>query len=83
MREDLSQNILGVFTRRLLIQGEKLTAGTTWHSAAMLNTLRFGIIEVTNTNTKPESADTDTNTNTLCFGIIEVGHEHNCTQADV
>ena len=31
---------------RLLIQGEKLTAGTTWHSAAMLNTLRFGIIEV-------------------------------------
>jgi len=29
----------------LLLEGEKLTAGTTWHSAAMLNTLRFGIIE--------------------------------------
>jgi len=29
----------------LLLEGEKLTAGTTWHSAAMLNTLRFNIIE--------------------------------------
>ena len=29
-----------------LMKGEKLTAGTTWHSAAMLNTLRFNIIEV-------------------------------------
>ena len=28
------------------MKGEKLTAGTTWHSAAMLNTLRFNIIEV-------------------------------------
>ena len=33
-------------TPYVITQGEKLTAGTTWHSAAMLNTLRFGIIEV-------------------------------------
>ena len=29
----------------VLLEAEKLTAGTTWHSAAMLNTLRGNIIE--------------------------------------
>jgi glycine/D-amino acid oxidase-like deaminating enzyme len=29
----------------LLLEAEKLTAGTTWHSAAMVNSLRFGIVE--------------------------------------
>ena len=35
----------GVGQGVVLLESEKLTAGTTWHSAAMLNTLRGNIIE--------------------------------------
>ena len=36
---------LGAGSSCLLLEGEKLTSGTTWHSAAMLNTLRSSITE--------------------------------------
>jgi len=36
---------LGAGTGTVLLEAHKLTSGTTWHSAAMLNTLRGNIIE--------------------------------------
>ena len=36
---------LGVGHKTILLESDKLTCGTTWHSAAMLNTLRSNVVE--------------------------------------
>ena len=36
---------LGAATRTLLLESNKLTSGTTWHSAAMINSLRGDVVD--------------------------------------
>ena len=38
---------LGMGGATVLLEGDKLTSGTTWHSAAMLNTLRSDVVDAT------------------------------------